>query len=112
MIAVCLLAGLIMLLGMCEQRLKQLHVPDTISLNQAVLRHLPRGLEIARLAVAFNDACADHWDGETYAFPAYMPALKHLRLQVCPCSPLHAAAPFAPRNAAITTGHSRLRGCP
>ena len=100
-----------MLLGMCEQRLKELHVPDTISLNQAVLRHLPCGLEIARLAVAFNDACADQWDGETYAFPAYMPALKHLRLQVCPCSPLHAAAPFAPRNAAIFTGHSRLWEC-
>ena len=87
MISVRLLAGLIMLLGMCEQSLKQLHVPDTISLNQAVLRHLPCGLGVALLAVAFDDACVDHQDGKIYAFPSYMPVLKHLCLQVSPCSP-------------------------
>ena len=97
-----------MLLGMCKQSLKQLHVPDTISLNQAVLRHLPCGLGVALLAVAFDDACADHRDGDIYAFPAYMPVLKHLRLQVRPCSPSHAAAPFVPRTAAIFKEGLRL----
>jgi hypothetical protein len=90
---------------MCEQSLKQLHVPDTMSLNQAVLRLLPCGLEVALLAVAFDDACVDHGDGKSYSFPAFMPNLKHLRLQVCP---LHAAAPFDPQNAAIFTGHPGL----
>ena len=62
--------------------LKSLHIPDTISLSQAVLSNLPHSLEAISLSVTFDDACMEASPGEAYSFPHSMPSLKHLHLQV------------------------------
>ena len=62
--------------------LKSLTVSDTISLSQLALRHLPGSLEEVSLSVAFDDSCMESKPHGTYAFPASMPHLRRLRLQV------------------------------
>ena len=79
----CDATGLCALLSMCGGgALKSLTVSDTISLSQLALRHLPGSLEEVSLSVAFDDSCMENKPHGTYAFPASMPHLRRLRLQV------------------------------
>ena len=70
-------------MSMCARgALKSLTVSDTISLNQLALGHLPESLEEVSLSIAFDDSCMENKQHGSYTFPASMPHLRHLRLQV------------------------------
>lgn len=64
--------------------LEQLHVPQALSLDAAVLAVLPASLREAAFSVAFDDSCLmDHsLPVRSYAFPSAMPNLRSLDLQV------------------------------